>query len=666
VRLSDIERPQDLYRIIEHRFVRHGWWSRVLAARLRRLPDARFISLLNEAGTVDEIVGRLHEQLRLRFFFHPRNRKDFFLNTLTTTQPYESILEEARLVLNNSFQTLGSGIVELGDRIRWQRDFKSGIEWDLAPTNELDLEDRGRPSDVKVPWELSRFHQNWWLGKAYWLTHSEEYAEKFRSLADDWIEQNPPGLGVNWANGMEASIRAVNWMAGYYFFCESSTIPAAFWLKFFKSLYVHGVFIENNLEYSVRNHNHLLADLVGLTFLGIFFRQTPFGKRWLEKGMRGLEEEMANQVYPDGVDYEKSTSYHRLVLEFFTSAAILGKHNGLRWSDDFLRRLGKMFDFVLAYSRPDGSIPLYGDADDGRLFRLFLKDEINDHRHMLAVGAVLFDRSDLKIAAGKFHQHVLWLFGGEGFERWQLLRAEAAKTGSRAFPGGGFYILQSADTHVTVDAGDIGLRGRGGHGHNDVLSFEFWHRGHPLIVDSGTYGYTFDIEARQEFRRTRSHNTIVVDGQEQAPFDGLWAIRVDNSRPKVTKWNIEGETIELEVEHDAYSHLNVIHRRSFQLEPASGKLRIVDDLKGTGEHLLESYLHFAPDVVVSLESGRRAVAAQGNLRYALTCSAGAWEIAESWFSPSYGLRFRNKTLRLSLKVQLPARMEIVIEPSEVG
>lgn len=414
--------PTSFLRAVEHRIVRKKLWQHLLLRRSTSMTDDEFRKLFRFSKAGSTFCESFHASIRLRFFFHPRNQKDFFLQLLTRGQSMESILEEADDVMHNRFETLGSGKVSLGDSINWQKDFKSGLDWPLEPSWKLDVLDLSRPSDIKVPWELSRFHQVWWLGKAYWLTHNEQYAEKFRTLIEDWLENNPPGRGVNWVLAMEASIRACNWIAGYYFFCESKSLSDEFWIRFWKSLYVHAIFIRNNLEYALPNGNHFLSNVVGLVFLGIFFQNASAGKEWLSLGVRSLQEEMDRQVYEDGVDWEKSISYHRLMLEFFYTSAILCSLYNVKLPLSFRSRLEKMFEYTMHYMRPDGSVPNVGDGDDGRLFRFAMAEDVTDHRHALSVGAILFERSDFKEAAGKFYQDTLWLFGGEGFEKHQLLK----------------------------------------------------------------------------------------------------------------------------------------------------------------------------------------------------------------------------------------------------
>ncbi|MDE3058853.1 MAG: heparinase II/III-family protein, partial [Bacteroidota bacterium] len=280
----------------------------------------------------------------------------------------------------------------------------------------------------------------------------------------------------------------------------------------------------------------------------------------------------------------------------------------------------------------------------------------------LSIGAILFQRGDFKQKAKQFSQDALWLWGTEGFEKYQMLKEPPLSPRSQAFEEGGFYIMQDENLHLFVDAGDIGMDGRGGHGHNDVLSFEFWLNGAPLIVDSGTYAYTFDVKARQEFRSTRAHNTVAVDGGETAEFTGLWAIKEDNTQPRVIEWRTSEKEDILEAEHCGYAP--VIHRRRFYLNKKNSTLVITDTLEGSGEHNIESFLHFAPEITVDILDKQRAVARAQHSSYLITADSGDFSIAKTWFSKSYGVREQNETLRLFVKAQLPLKVQCKI--SAVG
>ena len=91
--------------------------------------------------------------------------------------------------------------------------------------------DLNNSADVKVPWELSRFHHLPTFGQAYLLTDDLKYALEFKNQIEDWIKKNPIEMSVNWTCTMDVAIRACNWIIGYYFLKNCPKINKEFWNK---------------------------------------------------------------------------------------------------------------------------------------------------------------------------------------------------------------------------------------------------------------------------------------------------------------------------------------------------------------------------------------------------------------------------------------------------
>lgn len=393
---------------------------------LRRLKAKRTAKIISKV----ELVKCLKEDKSIHNFllnFRSREKPLFFIDEINTKLPKEilaqseEVIKDADEICAHAFDLLGSGkrkVDTQGGKIDWHKDFKSGMNWDPGIFYTDTTIIKGKGSDIKVPWELSRFQHLPTLGKAYWLTHNKKYAREFVNEINDWIERNPPQYGVNWTNTMEIAIRAVNWIWGYYFFKDSAEVSDDFLLKFLKSLLIHGKHIMGNLERSWRgiNSNHYLSDIVGLVYLGVMFPEFKEARKWREFGIKELVNGMKKQVYSDGVDFEGSISYHRLVTELFLSATLLCLKNGIPFPEWYINRLERMLEFVLYYTKPDGTAPQIGDNDDGRLHILSNYGNWNklDHRYLLSVGAVMFKRQDFKDAAGEFHEEAFWLVGAEG------------------------------------------------------------------------------------------------------------------------------------------------------------------------------------------------------------------------------------------------------------
>ncbi len=512
------------------------------------------------------------------------------------------MIAAADQVCAHTFDLLGSGPANLGQQIDWHLDFKTGYRFNPRQYYAT-VRSASYPGgyDIKVPWELSRFQHLAWLGQAYWFSNDEKYAEEFVAQVSDWIEQNPPQFGVNWTCTMDVAIRAVNWLWGYYFFKDARALTNAFVLTFFKSLLAHGRHIFRNLENQADfTGNHYLADIVGLIYLGILCPEFKEARRWREFGLRELEREMFKQVYPDGVDFEASTSYHRLVTEMFLSATILARLNGHQFSASFMECLEKMIEFVMHLTRPDGTVPLIGDNDNGRIHRLKVwstpEREWNDFRYLLAIGAVVFQREDFAHAAGDQWEEALWLLGQPALAMRQAIHEcpIPLQFASKAFPDSGLYIMRHNDQHLAISVNDTGQSGRGGHNHNDKLSFEWYAYGRVWLVDPGTYIYTADYAQRNRFRSTAFHNTVTVDGQEQLPLNPRELFLLPQTcKVRVLRWQDEPDAICFEAEHDGYTRLSspVVHRRLIRFDKRNATLRIEDTMLGNGKHSLQLHWH---------------------------------------------------------------------------
>src|SRR5262249_55818631 len=148
-------------------------------------------------------------------------------------------------------------------------------------------------------------------------------------------------------------------------------------------------------------------------------------------------------------------------------------------------RLNQMFEVVMHFTRPDGTIPLLGDDDGGRVLMLGPSD-YRSYRDGLCSGAVLFQRGDFKHQAGEFSEATLWLLGPEA---WSLFKAVPAHTNSelsKSYLQAGYFVHRSgwgsADSHLVFDCGSLGAPS-GGHGHADSLSFTLFSGGRDLLID---------------------------------------------------------------------------------------------------------------------------------------------------------------------------------------
>lgn len=637
-------------------------------------------------ASLPDAVARVRRAMRTRLPSGPDDAKAIRV-ALERHAPevIAATVAAADRVSDHVFDLLGSGPVALGPRIDWHRDFKSGYRWDPG-TFYADVPYGHVPGvDIKVPWELSRGQHLPVLAQAYLLTGDERYAREAVAQIRHWLAANPPQYGVNWACPMDVGIRAVNWLWTVGLLADAPAADGGFAQEWLAGLLAHGRHLMANLEIRPDGltTNHYLADVVALLYLGLCLPELADAAGWRAFASRALVAEMERQVLPDGADYESSLPYHRLATEMFLSAAALCRHHGVGLSAAYRTRLGRMVEFVRAYTKPDGLAPQVGDADDGRLHVLsgYGTADPRDHRHLLAVGGLLFERDDWWAASGPAWPEALWL-GGARPGRWDRpAPGPAPAPVSAAFPDAGLYILRRADDYVLLNASPVGTCGVGTHKHNDLLALEVHLGGEDVLVDPGSYLYTPDPAARDAFRSTAAHATVMVDGQEQNRFvpGGLFALEPD-ARPRVLAWEPGPDRDRVVAEHDGYCRLAdpVVHRRSVTFERATGRVEVVDRFEppaggggGGGVHELVWTFPFAPGCAVEPAAGGWIVrTARPRVRLAAPrrepggdALAVDAELAEGWVSPRYGVRHPAPVLRWRWRGPVPLGVAFAWERS---
>lgn len=580
------------------------------------------------------------------FLFEPEKRA-MYVHALHQMNQVQEIVADADRICDHTFNILGSGERQLGRKLPWNEDFKAKYRWKNAFYRDIPIIELHNHADVKVPWELSRFQHLMTLGKAYWLTQNEKYAQEFAEQITDWIQQNPIEMSVNWACTMDVAIRAVNWITGAYFFRESS-ISDSFWTRFNKSLFLHGQFIRNNLENEGEHTgNHYLSNLVGLVWLGLYFNSFQGGaarlrhspEAWLTFGMTEMEKEMFVQVNTDGTNYEASTAYHRLVTELFLLTTILCSKNDRLFSSSYRKRLEKMCDFLLHITKPNGLSPLVGDADDGRLLILsrYSGWVRNDFRHLLAIAGEVFDRDDFRRVGQDYREDALWATGNV------LEKAlPAVSMASASFPDGGYYVLRNKRAYCLIRCGELSFRGHGTHSHNDQLSFELNADGIDFIIDPGTFVYTADVQMRNLFRSTGMHSTLQVGGEEQNDFreQELFCMKEQTFAEceTFTASKFSG------VHHGYKKSSGMIHKRQFLLY--DDRLEIVDEmLPGDIAVEFELGFTFAPHTEIVPYNGLLQISRGGKSIGLTVKEYASMELVEGYASDRYGMLEKNERVR---------------------
>ncbi len=570
--------------------------------------------------------------------------------------------DDLRFVPRSSGRPLEKGFVT--GLLPWHFDFKKGIGWN-PKTFFADILYGTVPGvDIKIPWELSRCQHFIRLGQAYRLTGNEKYAQGFVAQMGDWIAQNPPKRGVNWASAMEVALRACNWIVAMELFKGSSVLIEPVQAMITKSLEVHGRHIASYLEWNADvSTNHYLSDLLGLFYIG-----TVFKSEWKQFAEEEFKKEILKQTYADGFDHEGSTAYHKFVLEIFYLYALssarrlqigmqeltLTQSLKMVLGEPGFERLGAMFTMLNHLSNSEGNIPLIGDNDSGRIHSFFNRSD-SDARGLSEVSSCL-GLGDA-VAAPLFSENV-WLFGFE-LEETSIAYKKSVASDSHlpASGGSGLLVLKGADDHLVFSAQPNGTRGLGNHTHNDKLAFTLMIHGDEFFIDPGCGTYTSDPLIRNRFRSTLSHNTIQIDGLEQNDFmpGDLFAL-INQSRVAVETYD---PSQKVAATHDGYTRMGhpVLHRRSIERKESGGEWTVEDQITGMGSHELKWNFTLGAGIQVKAKSSSEVhlIGSRGRLEINSEIPFSDFEVEEMIYSAAYGSWKPTQTLRYVSVSMLPVQ-----------
>ncbi|MCU1295980.1 MAG: Heparinase family protein [Acidobacteriaceae bacterium] len=604
-----------------------------------------------------------------RFFFSEDN-----LPTITQIlrehlpQEARNITTEADEICGHRFRLLGYENLDYGTEIDWHLDAIHGKRAPLKPWFKIRFLDFAEVGDHKVTWELNRHQHLVTLAKAWCLTHDDKYVAELMHQLYSWQGANPYPMGINWGSSLEVAFRSLSWLWVRSLLAKCPAVPASFSQDLLKALALNGRYIERYLSTYFSPNTHLLGEAVALFFIGTLCPEVPSSGKWGESGWKIVLEEAERQVRPDGVYFEQSLYYHVYALDFFLHARILAQRNGIQAPESFDQILNKMLNVIAAVSQT-GPADSFGDDDGGRVFN----PRRNRTKHLtdpLAIGAILYGRDDLKSRA-VLTEEAVWLFGEQAIASLDERNDSTHKVKPVAFEAGGIYVMASSEpfpVHTVIDAGPQGI-GHSGHGHADALSVRVSLNGQPFLIDAGAFCYM--CEDRDKFRGTGAHNTLKVDGVDQAVPEGPFAW---SSLPDVRgeRW-ITGSTFTLFAgSHTGYTRLTdpVIHLRIiFHLH---GTLWLVRDVvEGQESHQLETSWHFAPDIEVReveqafLGEATKSDSSDHLVRMKMVPVEDlAWHttICSDLVSPAYGIKEPAPAIRISANIKLPAEHAIILQP----
>jgi len=432
------------------------------------------------------------------------------------------------------------------------------------------------------------------------------------------------------------------------------------------SLFRQVKFLERNLE-RYRADSHLIANSRALFIAGYYFEGEE-GARWRLLGQDVLWAELRNQFGGDGGHCERSPMLHAAVLADYLEVLAVLRTAGEEVPPWVAKKVRGMAGFLQRLLLPDDGLPTMHDS---------VPEGIVPPSELLAMAAAEFREPSLRPRTEGFDVWPYVVLGDDGARTFAQLTPLAEPPTSRALRRTGYYVFAGPNgDEMVVDAQGIAAPHLGAHAHCNVFGYELAVNRQRVIVDSGVSGFEPGMW-RDYFRSTRAHNTVAIDGAEQSELWGAFNV-AGSAQVGPVRWLVREGLTYFEATHDGYSRLEpgLMHTRRIFFLP--GRFWCVcDDVRGTGEHQLESFIHFHPDVQLDVAcQGTTAFQAKwpdGTMRVvpfetdSVELTSGTFdEVPRGWYAPSLGTRQATPVLTLSAAGEMPRTFGYLLLPRFSG
>ncbi len=509
----------------------------------------------------------------------------------------------------------------------WHRAPDTGRLWPSRFCGFIPYRDGNPYGDVRRIWEPARLQQLVALGLLAAQRGGAEREQAVDLLERQflsWMEANPPLTGVHYVSAMECGLRLIAVCHAVDLARPWLRRPERLWPAVVQLVEGHAAWVRRRVSLHSSLGNHTIAEAAALVYAGLLFPELPQANDWRAVGLSLLESEAAHQILPDGGGAEQGWGYLRFISDLYGLVRALAIHEGCPLPDAIEHAWARSRRFLAVVADSSGYLPSIGDGDNG-----------------YALSPVLV-----------------------------LPNQHRQEEGLTEFPESGYALVRTGEPRATVlifDHGPLGMGPCFGHGHADALSVTLRSGTEDVLIDPGTFAYAGQPEWRAYFRGTSAHNTVVVDGLDQAVQDTPFQWSSPYRASLVSRQRTAGGGMLLIAVHDGYEQrAGVIHWRGVLCLP--GLWVVADLLTGGGAHTLELNWHLGcrpvPDGIgyaLSGQEGRfHVIVAGGPVRIV----RGSLDPLLGWRSRSYGSKETADTLQAVYHGTLPHRFVTWIAAEE--
>jgi hypothetical protein len=473
-------------------------------------------------------------------------------------------------------------------------------------------------------WQEDPYHEAYWEFYFYGLrpeatllyewkmTGDGAYLEKLIAILRSYVayDRTRPENRVTFDNDHTSAYRTMELINFYVKLKIAGALPKDLEEGLARSLAKLGAFLAEAKHFEA-DFNHGFNEGAALLLLADNFPHMPGASAWRQLGLERLQQMLTNTIDADGVEVENSPFYQVYVLGLVYQIAQWAKHYEPTLAVPYAEAAAKMLRYTADVTQPNGYLPMLGATAT-----TYMPAQDPNVYGPMAAADPEFD-----------------------FAFTRGVHGAPPPDGTVLFPVSGLFLMRSPlglvanlpnQTFVTFNAGTY----RTSHSDLDAMGMTMYSNGAELLPTSGLYTYT-EEPWLEYFHGTRSHNTVVVDGKDQA----------QGSAQAGSHGSAGGSTWASGV---SGLYAGVTHHRTIVVL-RQGLTLVLDDLSSSASHKYAQAWHMAPgsnvresggDTYVTNASGAPTLTIRQADPAGMTTQSvdGATNPIQGWYSNGYGFK----------------------------
>jgi Heparinase II/III-like protein/Concanavalin A-like lectin/glucanases superfamily/Heparinase II/III N-terminus len=481
-----------------------------------------------------------------------------------------------------------------------------------------------------LTWQEDPYHEAYWEFYFYGMrpeatllyeweqTSYAPYLEKLIAILRSYVAYDRARAEnrITFDNDHTSAYRTMELVNFYVKLKIAGVLPADLEAGLASSLQKLGGFLAEPKHFEA-DFNHGFNEGAALLLLADNFPHMPGAATWRALALERLKAMLANTIDADGVEVENSPFYQVYVLGLVYQIAQWAKRYEPALATPYSEAASKMLAYTAEITQPNGYLPMLGATAT-----TYMPSQDPNVYGPMAAADPEFDFAFTRGAKGTPPPDGTVLFPVSG----QLVMRS---------PLGSVANLPN-QTYVTFNAGTY----RTSHSDLDALGMTLYSNGSTLLPTSGLYTYT-EEPWLEYFHGTRSHNTVAVDGKDQA----------QGSAQAGSYGSAGGSTWASGV---SGLYTGVTHHREIVVL-RQGLVLVLDELSSTAVHTYAQTWHMAPgssvqssggDSFVTSASGTPSLTIDQADPAGLVVQSGAGATApiQGWYSNGYGSKQPDEAL----------------------